>query len=193
MRVRFAVFLAAVGLAVAAVQPLSAAGAGAPRFSLPWTDGSVWRVTGGPHSNTGRGKPWSSIDFAGPVAGHSYAVRAAAAGVVVRPCPNWVEIRHGNGWETSYYHLANIKVRAGQYVKRGAVLGWTSTRAGCGGSATGPHVHFSMKHNGKYVDLGGFVLGGWTVRDGRSQYLGCLVRGDRKRCAPNGHLYNFGA
>jgi LasA protease len=193
MRVRLSVVVAAVALAVTVVQPLSAAGGrGQPRFSLPWTDGTVWRVTGGPHSNVGRGKPWSSIDFAGPVAGRSYPVRAAAAGVVVRPCPNWVQIKHGNGWESSYYHLTNIKVREGQYVKRGQLLGWTSTRAGCGGSATGPHVHFSIKHNGRYVDIGGFVLGGWTVHDGKSQYTGCLVRGDRRRCAPNGHLYNFG-
>ena len=88
------------------------------------------------------------------------------AGIVVRPCANWVQIKHGNGWETSYYHLIHIKVSAGQYVKQGALLGYTSTQAGCGGSATGPHVHFSIKHDGKYVDVGGFVLGGWTVSDG---------------------------
>lgn len=188
-----AVVLVALALTVSAVEPLSASGGGAPRFSLPWTDGTVWRMTGGPHSNTGRGRPWSSIDFAGPIAGKSYPVRAAASGYVTRPCPNLIEIRHGDGWQTTYYHVANIRVRQGQFVKRGAVLGWTSTRAGCGGFATGPHVHFSIKHNGRYVDLGGFVLGGWTVRDGRSQYLGCLVRDDAKRCAPNARLYNFGA
>jgi len=187
-----AVVIAALSITVSAVQPLSATGGGTPRFSLPWTDGTVWRMTGGPHSNTGRGRPWSSIDFAGPVAGKSYPVRAAASGYVTRPCPNWVEIRHGNGWQTSYYHLTNIKVRNGQYVKRGTVLGFTSTHAGCGGSATGPHVHFSIKHNGRYVDIGGFVLGGWTVHDGSSQYVGCLVRNGVRKCAPNGHLVNFG-
>jgi LasA protease len=190
MRIRLAVVLATLALAVMAVQPLAASSR--PNFSLPWTDGTSWRVTGGPHSNTGRGKPWSSIDFAGPRAGRSYPVRAAAEGVVTRPCANWVQIKHGNGWVSSYYHLAHIKVREGQRVKRGALLGYTSTRAGCGGSATGPHVHFSIKHNGKYVDIGGFVLGGWTVRDGKSQYTGCLVRGSKQRCAPNGRLYNFG-
>lgn len=193
MRTRFVVLMAAIALTVAVVQPIYASNRnGPPKFQLPWSDGTIWRLTGGPHSNVGHGRPWSSLDFAGPVRGHSYPVRAAAAGTVVRPCANWVQIKHVNGWETSYYHLAHIAVRAGQYVQRGALLGYTSMQAGCGGSATGPHVHFSIKHNGHYVEISGFVLGGWTVRDGRSQYLGCLVRNGVRRCAPGGHLYNYG-
>jgi LasA protease len=192
MRARLLIFLAALALTAAVAQPVGAATYGPPKFSLPWGTGTTWRLTGGPHSNTGRGRPWSSLDFAGPTAGVSYPVRAAASGVVVRPCRNWVEIRHGNGWQTSYYHLANIKVRAGQHVDRGQVLGYTSTQAGCGGSATGPHVHFSMKHNGDYVNIRGFVLGGWTVREGQTQYAGCLVRYTTRRCAPSGRLMNFG-
>src|SRR3954447_11106151 len=169
MRARLLVLMAALTLTAAVAQPIYASSYGPPKFSLPWSTGTAWRLTGGPHSNTGSGRPWSSLDFAGPVRGVSYPVRAAAGGVVVRPCANWVEIRHGNGWETSYYHLARIQVHAGQYVQRGTVLGFTSTRAGCGGSATGPHVHFSIKHNGDYVNVRGFVLGGWTAREGRRQ------------------------
>ena len=192
MRTRLMVVLIAAVATLGAVTPIYASGSGQPNFALPWSQGQVWRLTGGPHSNVGYGKPWSSLDFAGPVAGRSYPVRAAAAGTVVRPCANWVQIKHSNGWETSYYHLTHIAVNAGQTVQRGQLLGYTSTHAGCGGSATGPHVHFSIKHNGRYVDIGGIVFGGWTVRDGRSQYLGCLVRGSVKRCAPGGHLYNYG-
>lgn len=191
MRTRLVVLIAAAALALSFVQP-TVAWVGPPKFQLPWSDGLTWRLTGGPHSNTGRGKPWSSLDFAGPVSGVSYPVRAAAAGTVVRPCANWVQIRHGNGWETSYYHLTSIKVKAGQHVKRGQLLGYTSRQAGCGGSATGKHVHFSIKHNGKYVDIGGFVFGGWKVHDGSSQYLGCLTRNGVRKCAPGGRLYNYG-
>ena len=190
MRARFAVVFAAVALAVVVVQPVSARG-GPPDFALPWGDGTAWRLTGGPHSNVGRGHPWSSLDFQGPVAGRSYPVRAAADGVVVRPCANWVQIRHANGWETGYYHVARIQVRAGQHVHQGQLLGYTSTQAGCGGSATGAHVHFSMKHNGSYVSVDGMTLGGWTVREGRTQYLGCLVRGTARRCAPSAPVINF--
>lgn len=193
LRVRFVVVLVGAILAAAVAQPIYAStGFGPPKFALPWAVGSVGRLTGGPHSNSGQGRPWSSLDFAGPVAGVPYPVRAAAGGTVVRPCPNWVQIRHRDGWTTSYYHLAHITVEAGQHVDRGHMLGWTSTRAGCGGSATGPHVHFSLKHNGDYINIRGFVFGGWTVYEGSAPYEGCLVRGDDRRCAPGGKVYNFG-
>jgi len=165
---------------------------GAAKLSLPWAVGQAWRLTGGPHSNSGAGRPWSSLDFAGPTAGRSLRVRAARGGVVLRPCRNLVQIRHSGGWETSYYHLAHITVRAGQHVKRGTPLGWTSTKAGCGGWATGPHVHFALKRYGRYVSIAGTAIGGWYVRAGRSPYLGCLVRRHRTHCAPSGRVKNAG-
>lgn len=165
----------------------------APEFALPWAEGAQWRLTGGPHSHTGRGRPWAALDFNGPVPGNSYAVRAAAGGRVTRPCANLVLVRHANGWKTSYYHLTNIKVRAGQRVQRGQLLGYTSTRSGCGGSASGPHVHFSVGRHDSWVNIAGMRIGGWTVREGDSQYVGCLVRGGERRCAPGGRVVNFGA
>jgi LasA protease len=164
----------------------------APDFALPWAEGSTWRLTGGPHSHTGGGRPWSSLDFAGPEPGGAYKVRAVAGGVVARRCPNLVEVRHANGWKTSYYHLKNIAVRDGQRVARGALLGYTSTRSGCGGSSTGAHVHFTIMRNGSPVNIAGLRIGGWTVREGTSQYRGCLVRGDERRCAPSARVLNFG-
>lgn len=163
-------------------------------LSLPWATGRTWRLTGGPHNFNGSGsRPWSSIDFAGPTPGVSARVSAARGGVVVRPCANLVQIRHPDGWTTSYYHLKNIAVRAGQSVSRGQFLGYTSTRARCGGRATGPHVHFSLLRSGSYVNIAGHALGSWTVRDGSSTYEGCLVMGDARRCAPNGSIYNDGS
>jgi len=171
-----------------------AAGAGSTSLSLPWTDGDTWRMTGGPHSYDGRKRsPWSSIDFAGPKPGVSYKVRAAGPGVVVRPCSNLVQVRHSGGWATSYYHLSYIAVRAGQSVARGALLGYTSTSARCGGLATGPHVHFTLLRYGTPVDISGHTIGGWTVRDGSGQYYGCLIKGGTRKCAPNGSIYNNGA
>lgn len=165
----------------------------APDFALPWASGSTWRLTGGPHSNTGSGRPWSSLDFAGPESGGAYKVRAAAGGTVVRRCANLVEVRHANGWRTSYYHLKNITVRDGQRVQRGQLLGYTSTRSGCGGSTTGSHVHFTIRRNGEPVNIAGMRIGGWSVREGSEQYVGCLVRDDERRCAPSGRVLNFGA
>jgi len=171
-----------------------AAASDSAALSLPWTKGNSWRLTGGPHNNTGRrAHPWSSLDFAAPTSGTSAKVRAARGGVVRRPCKNLVEISHGSGWKTVYYHLKNITVRAGQRVDRGALLGYTSTKAGCGGFASGAHVHFSVMRNGSHVDLDGITIGGWTVREGRGQYHGCLARADRRKCAPSGRVANTGA
>jgi LasA protease len=171
----------------------STSGDGSARLSLPWKTGKTWRLTGGPHSfRGGSSRPWSSLDFAGPTPGVSTKVRAARRGVVVRPCANLVQVRHGNGWTTSYYHLKNIAVRAGQTVSRGQFLGYTSKRARCGGSATGKHVHFSLLRSGSYVNIRGHAIGGWTVKEGSSPYEGCLVKGDKKRCAPNGSIHNNG-
>jgi LasA protease len=195
IRARSSVVVLLFALAIVGAQSAYAGGGGggaAPKFRLPWAIGASWRMTGGPHSNTGRGRPWSAIDFEGAIPGGSYPVRAVADGTVVRPCANWVKIRHANGWETGYYHLARIQVRAGQRVAAGQLLGFTSTQAGCGGSATGAHVHFSVQRYGRYVPVNGLVLGGWTVRAGPTQYVGCLVRGGSRRCAPTGPIYNFG-
>jgi LasA protease len=167
---------------------------GAAQLSLPWARGQSWRLTGGPHSFTGSAsRPWSSLDFAGPTPGVSTKVRAARNGTVVRPCANLVQVRHADGWATSYYHVKNVAVRAGQSVARGALLGYTSKASGCGGYATGVHVHFSVLKSGSYVNVRGHTIGGWTVADGSSAYKGCLVKRTVTRCAPKGLIYNDGA
>lgn len=172
----------------------SATGDGSASLSLPWADGESWRLTGGPHSYDGsKNGRWSSLDFAGPKPGMSVKVRAARAGIVVRPCANLIQVRHSGGWTTSYYHVKDIAVRAGQSVARGAFLGYTSTAAKCGGRATAPHVHFSLLKNGSYINIAGHTIGGWTVREGSLPYQGCLVKGDKQRCVPNGSIYNSGS
>ncbi len=176
----------------AALTGASSAGDGSAQLSLPWTPGETWRLTGGPHpEQLGKGRPWSALDFQ-PKDGSPGRVRAARAGRVTRPCPNMVEVHHKGGWTTQYYHLRHIPVHAGEWVKRGALLGWTSTRAGCGGQATGPHLHFSLLWHGSYINLRGNAIGGWVVREGDAPYLGCLVRNGTRRCAPHGLIPNGG-
>ncbi len=171
---------------------LAAVGDGSAMLSLPWTEGETWRLTGGPHpERLGTKHPWSAIDVQ-PKDAQPGKVRAARAGIVHRPCPNMVEIRHDGGWTSVYYHLRNIPVRDGQWVPRGAMLGWTSTRSGCGGYASGPHLHFSLKWHGDFINLRGNAIGGWTVREGDAPYEGCLVRNGARRCAPKGLLRNLG-
>lgn len=60
----------------------------------------------------------------------------------------YIVIRHDDGTETHYAHLATTYVREGQRVKKGQVIG----RIGDTGLCTGPHLHLGMKKGGKFVN-----------------------------------------
>jgi murein DD-endopeptidase MepM/ murein hydrolase activator NlpD len=55
-----------------------------------------------------------------------------------------VVIEHGAGIETLYAHMSRIDVKAGQFVRRGQVLGGI----GSSGNSTGPHLHYEIRKNG---------------------------------------------
>lgn len=59
-----------------------------------------------------------------------------------------VKIRHAGGYESLYAHQSRIRVRRGQHVKRGQIIGYV----GSSGRSTGPHLHFGLKKNGRWVD-----------------------------------------
>jgi Peptidase family M23 len=59
-----------------------------------------------------------------------------------------VVLWHGAGVFTLYFHLDRIDVRAGAQVRRGQRIGLL----GATGRATGPHLHWSAKVGGLYVD-----------------------------------------
>lgn len=99
------------------------------------------------------------------------AVRAAAAGRVAgvrdgmpdqvyapeqvaaldgRECGNGVLIRHEDGYETQYCHLkqGSVRVRMGDDVKAGDPLG----EVGLSGQTQFPHLHLSVRREGKVTD-----------------------------------------
>ena len=95
-----------------------------------------------------RYRPHLGIDYHAPVGS---PVQSVADGRVVSA--GWkggggktIHLRHAMGYETTYMHLSRIRVRAGQRVNQGQVIGLT----GATGLATGPHLDFRVQQHGKF-------------------------------------------
>jgi murein DD-endopeptidase MepM/ murein hydrolase activator NlpD len=76
-------------------------------------------------------------------------VLAALAGrvVLLEPISGYgttVVVDHGNGWQTLYAHLHDSVVAPGQWLEQGERLG----SVGMTGQASGPHLHFELRHQG---------------------------------------------
>jgi murein DD-endopeptidase MepM/ murein hydrolase activator NlpD len=93
----------------------------------------------------------AGLDFAAPLGTPIYATAngtVAVAGNTGNGYGNHVVINHGYGYETLYGHMSRIKVRPGQPIKRGEVIGWV----GSTGKSTGPHCHYEVHKNGQKID-----------------------------------------
>lgn len=73
-----------------------------------------------------------------------------AATIEGKECGNGLVLQHADGWETQYCHLkqGSLAVEKGQQVQAGDVLG----QIGQSGRAQFPHLHISVRHNGKHID-----------------------------------------
>ncbi len=95
-------------------------------------------------------RPHKGTDFAASV---GTPILATANGTISKASytkgnGNFVTIKHNNIYSTQYLHMKKRKVRVGQYVKQGDVIGWV----GMTGNTSGPHVCYRFWKNGKQVD-----------------------------------------
>jgi murein DD-endopeptidase MepM/ murein hydrolase activator NlpD len=102
------------------------------------------------HPIYGIAKMHNGLDFTAP---QGTPIYSTGDGTITTAGPgtgtgNHVIINHGYGYETVYMHMVRIKVRNGQRVKRGEVIGWV----GSTGASTGPHCHYEVHINGSPVD-----------------------------------------
>jgi len=61
---------------------------------------------------------------------------------------NYIYLEHGNGLRTIYLHASKLYVKKNDVVLNGETIG----AIGSTGRSTGPHLHFSVRLNGEYVD-----------------------------------------
>mgnify|MGYP001354944599 FL=1 len=97
-----------------------------------------------------RVKPHRGTDFAARI---GTPILATANGVVTKSSysrgnGNYVTIKHNNTYSTQYLHMRRRKVKAGELVKQGQVIGWV----GMTGYTSGPHVCYRFWKNGRQVD-----------------------------------------
>jgi murein DD-endopeptidase MepM/ murein hydrolase activator NlpD len=102
------------------------------------------------HPILGYARAHNGVDYYAPAGA---PVGSVAPGVVT--FAGWtggggrtVKVRHPNSYETEYLHLSAISVRAGARIGQGDLVG----RVGKTGLATGVHLHYGLKKNGRYVN-----------------------------------------
>lgn len=77
---------------------------------------------------------------------------------------NYIMINHGGGFSTVYMHNSKLLVKVGDQVKRGQRI----ALSGSTGWSTGPHCHFGVRKDGKYVNPVPYLKG--ESEEGETDY-----------------------
>ena len=95
---------------------------------------------------TGQRRKHNGMDFAGTYGSNIYATgngKVIEARYTFHGYGKKVVINHGFGYITIYGHMRKIKVKVGDIVKRGQIIG----ELGSTGRSTGPHLHYEIRKN----------------------------------------------
>jgi len=119
-------------------------------FTAP-ADAAISDVFGSQRIFNGKtSSPHMGLDFRVP-SGTPVAAMNDGTVLLARPLyfeGNFVVLDHGQGLLTMYLHLSEFKVKEGDRVKRGQILGLS----GGTGRATGPHLHVGVRWQGISLD-----------------------------------------
>lgn len=115
----------------------------------------------------------AGVDWAGKIGTPIYA---AGNGTVIKAARssgygNRIEIQHANGYVSTYSHQSRFAagIEEGVKVKQGQLIGYIGNT----GLSTGPHLHYEVKINGRFVDP-------MTIKVPRTQELSGIALDDFK-------------
>lgn len=102
------------------------------------------------HPIHGYVRPHNGLDFTAPTGSPVYATGDGKVTYAEYSSSygNVVFVNHGYGFETRYAHMTRYVVAAGQYVKRGQVIGYVGNT----GDSVGPHLHYEVHYKNQPIN-----------------------------------------
>ena len=121
------------------------------------------------HPILGFTKHHNGTDFAAPT---GTPIMASGNGTVIKAgwCGNGgncVRIRHNSSYTTGYGHLSKFATKTGRRVRQGQIIGYVGNT----GMSTGPHLHYTVKYNGKFINSQKLKLPSGKVLKGEERKL----------------------
>ena len=121
------------------------------------------------HPILGFNKHHNGTDFAAPT---GTPIMASGTGTVIKA--GWcgaggkcVRIRHNTSYTTGYGHMSKIATRSGRRVRQGQIIGYV----GSTGQSTGPHLHYTVSYNGKFINSQKLKLPSGKILKGEERKL----------------------
>ena len=121
------------------------------------------------HPILGFTKHHNGTDFAAPI---GTPIMASGNGTVIKAgwCGNGgncVRIRHNSSYTTGYGHLSKFATKTGRRVRQGQIIGYVGNT----GMSTGPHLHYTVSYNGKFINSQKLKLPSGKILKGEERKL----------------------